>query len=188
MDVLLAEPETENTLEPPAEFRRFLYPWDILLPISIALWAYGVKHAPTHPLGQYGLPDVASVPLLRRTRAHRGLDRLGTFHGSTVIHSPGCPSRRVDPDPVRNGSLGVFGESVRLDREIHRRRPVRQYERSRQSEDGHLSRTGRDFSHSSLGSTRRSASGIPSDTPNGRSWSSNYSHASCSLSCSARSR
>jgi hypothetical protein len=56
MDVLLAEPETETTAEVPGEFRRILYAWDILLPISIALWAYGVKHAPTSPLGQYGLP------------------------------------------------------------------------------------------------------------------------------------
>ena len=62
MDVLLAEPETESKVPTQTEYRRILYPWDILLPISIALWAYGVKHAPTSPLGQFGLPT--SLPFL----------------------------------------------------------------------------------------------------------------------------
>ncbi len=62
MDLLLAEPETKSRVETHAEFRRILYPWDILLPISIALWAYAVKHAPSSPLGKYGLP--ASLPVL----------------------------------------------------------------------------------------------------------------------------
>ncbi len=62
MDLLVAEPHTQSRVETQAELRRLLYPWDILLPISIALWAYGVKHAPTHPLGQYGLPT--SLPVV----------------------------------------------------------------------------------------------------------------------------
>ena len=62
MDLLLAEPALEDPVETKVSGRRLLYPWDVLLPVSIALWAFGVSRAPTTALGQYGLP--ASLPII----------------------------------------------------------------------------------------------------------------------------
>ena len=56
MDLLVAPPETLDTLEPELAEPRILRSWDVLLPLSVALWLVGINKSPTKPLGQYGLP------------------------------------------------------------------------------------------------------------------------------------
>jgi hypothetical protein len=62
-DLLLnAPPPTETVVTPEPKKRRMLYPWDILLPVSIVFWDLGVRNTDTSHLGQYGLP--AALPLV----------------------------------------------------------------------------------------------------------------------------
>ncbi len=62
-DLLLTTPPArESVARPERHARRVFYPWDILLPASIAFWAVGVRHTDTSRLGQYGL--VAALPIV----------------------------------------------------------------------------------------------------------------------------
>jgi hypothetical protein len=62
-DVLLtAPPPTETVVAPDRPRHRILYPWDVLLPVSIVFWALGIRNTDVSRLGQYGLP--AALPLV----------------------------------------------------------------------------------------------------------------------------
>jgi hypothetical protein len=62
MDLLVAAPKAESAIETPVSARRLLHPWDILLPVSVVFWAFGLRRVPATHLGQYGLP--ASLPFV----------------------------------------------------------------------------------------------------------------------------
>jgi hypothetical protein len=62
-DLLLTAPSpTETVVTSERKKRRILYPWDVLLPVSIVFWALGLSNTDTSHLGQYGLP--AALPLV----------------------------------------------------------------------------------------------------------------------------
>jgi len=62
-DLLLTAPPAEDAaIEPPQHSHRVLYPWDILLPVSLVFWALGLRNTDVSDLGQYGLP--AALPLV----------------------------------------------------------------------------------------------------------------------------
>jgi hypothetical protein len=62
-DLLVSIPPAEETVvAAQPSTHRFLYPWDILLPVSLVFWALGVHNTDTSHLGQYGL--VAALPLV----------------------------------------------------------------------------------------------------------------------------
>jgi hypothetical protein len=60
--LLTAPPPTETVVAPERHTRRILYPWDVLLPVSIVFWALGLRNTDVSDLGQYGLP--AALPLV----------------------------------------------------------------------------------------------------------------------------
>ena len=60
--LLTTSPARDSVVKPDRHTRRIFYPWDILLPASLAFWALGVRHTDTSHLGQYGLP--AALPLV----------------------------------------------------------------------------------------------------------------------------
>jgi hypothetical protein len=62
-DLLVSVPlAEENVVAAQPSPHRLLYPWDILLPVSLVFWGLGVHDTDTSHLGQYGL--VAALPLV----------------------------------------------------------------------------------------------------------------------------
>ena len=61
-DLLEAAPELQTSGRTQFHANRVLYPWDVLLPVSLAFWAFGVSQVHASKLGQYGLPT--SLPIV----------------------------------------------------------------------------------------------------------------------------